>query len=45
MKTLELFGFCDLDWGGNVDTIMKSTVSYVFLLGGASIIGLARSNQ
>jgi hypothetical protein len=45
MKTLELFGFCDLDWGGNVDTIMRSTINYVFLLGGTSIIGLAKNNQ
>jgi hypothetical protein len=44
MKTLELFDFCDLDWGGNV-TIRRSTISYVFLLGGGTIIGLARKNQ
>ncbi len=35
-KALELFGFCDFNWGGNIDT-KRSPTSYIFLLGGATI--------
>ncbi len=33
---MELCGFCDSDWGGDVDT-RRSTTGYVFLLGGAPV--------
>jgi hypothetical protein len=35
-KALEFFGFCDFNWGGDIDT-KRSTTNYVFLLGGAAI--------
>jgi hypothetical protein len=33
---LKVEGYCDSDWGGDIDT-RKSTTGYVFLMGGAAI--------
>ena len=34
-KSTEIVGFCDSDWGGDLDT-RRSTTGYVFLLGGGA---------
>ena len=35
-QKFEVYGFCDSDWGGCLDT-RRSTSGYVFLLGGAAV--------
>jgi hypothetical protein len=41
---LELFGFCDSNWGGDVDT-RKSTNGYVFLFGGTIVFWASKKRS
>jgi hypothetical protein len=35
-RDIELYGYCDADWAGDIET-RRSTTGYVFMLGGGSI--------
>jgi hypothetical protein len=39
----EVLGYCDVDWGGDLED-RRSTIGFVFMIGGGAFLGVANDN-